>query len=111
MNHLNSSTHSQRNNIEIRRGPFVLSDVDVERIAAAAESAQSPSTRRTYGSAWRQFTRWAQDRGYHSLSAESAAVVAYLVDRGETVKPATRAVIAAAIGYYHRAHSLANPAG
>ena len=108
MSRLNSSTHSQRNNIGIRRGPVVLSDVDVERIAAAAES---PSTRRTYGSAWRQFTRWAQDRAYPSLPAESAAVVAYLVDPGETVKPATQVVFAAAIGYYHRAHSLANPAG
>jgi len=46
-----------------------------------------------------------------AVSAESAAVVAYFVDRGESVRPACQAVIAAAIDYYHRSHSLANPAG
>ena len=110
MNHSNSSTPCKQHNIEIRHGSVVLSDVDLERISPA-ESAQSPSTRRAYGSAWRRFMRWAHDRGYPSRPAEPVAVAAYLVDRGETVKPATQAVIAAAIVYYHRAHSLANPAG
>ena len=87
----------------------VLQDADMERIAAAAQSAQAPSTRRAYGSAWRGFTNWARDRGYESLPGAPVAVAAYLVERAETLKPATLALIAAAIGYHHRVQSLPNP--
>lgn len=89
--------------------PVVLSDAEVERIQAAAESAQAPATRRRYGSAWRGFTSWCEERGHASLPAEPIAVAAYLAERAQTIKPATIAVIAAAIGYHHRARNLANP--
>ena len=100
----------------IRRPPtvtnpvhVVLTDVDAERIQAAAESAQAPTTRRTYGSLWRNFANWCETRGYESLPAAPIAVAAYLTERAEEVKPATVRLVAAAIGSQHRQHNLPNP--
>ena len=88
----------------------VLTDADADRIQAAAESAQAPTTRRTYGSLWRNFASWCEARNYAPLPAQPLAVAAYLAERAEAVKPATVRLAAAAIGHQHRQHNMPNPA-
>ena len=87
----------------------MLTETDAERIQAATAAAQAPATHRTYGSLWRGFVDWCQERGYASLPAAPVAVAAHLAERAETVKPATVRLVAAAIGHQHRQHNLPNP--
>ena len=114
MNSTHSSTHNPPHNSLTRRDAIeatvVLTEDDAALIAAAAESAQAPATRRTYASLWRRFESWCHSRGYQSLPAATVAVAAYLVARAQTAAPATVGLDAAAIGHYHRIHSLPNPA-
>ena len=89
MDSRNSSTPDFQNLIPTAGGAadIVLSEADA--IQAAADSALAPATRRAYRSLWQGFDRWCRSRGYDALPAAAVAV--------------------AAIGHYHRQHSLPNP--
>ena len=110
MNPTHSSTHNSLTRRDAIEATVVLTEDDAALIAAAAESSQAPATRRTYASLWRRFEAWCHARGYQSLPAATVAVAAYLVARAQTAAPATVGLDAAAIGHYHRIHSLPNPA-
>ena len=86
---------------------IVLSEADA--IQAAADFALAPATRRVYRSLWLNFDRWCRSRGYDALPAAAVAVAAFLAARAQTSSAATLSLSAAAIGYYHRQHSLPNP--
>ena len=111
---MNSPQSTTTHNPLLRRGALdpadvVLTEDDAELIAAAAESAQAPSTRQTYASLWRRFEAWCRSREYQALPAAPVAVAAYLVLRAKTAAPATVGLDAAAIGHYHRRRGLPNP--
>ena len=88
---------------------IVLSEADADAIQAAADFALAPATRRVYRSLWQGFDRWCRSRGYEALPAAAVAVAAFLAARAQTSSAATLSLSAAAIGYYHRQHSLPNP--
>jgi len=109
VNLLHDNIDFPQNPIEIQGTSVVLDAADAEMIAAAADSALAASTRRVYSSSWRHFSAWCQSRDYQPMPAAPVAVALYVVFRAQHVAPATVRRDAAAIGYYHRSHSLDNP--
>ena len=97
---------------DIVRNDIVFNDIvlsEADAIQAAADFALAPATRRVYRSLWQGFDRWCRSRGYEALPAAAVAVAAFLAARAQTSSAATLSLSAAAIGYYHRQHSLPNP--
>ena len=102
-----SNTHQNLIPTRPSSADIVLSEADADAIQAAADFALAPATRRVYRSLWQGFDSWCRSRGYEALPA--AAVAAFLAARAQTSSAATLSLSAAAIGYYHRQHSLPNP--
>ena len=94
---------------DIVHNDIVLSEADADAIQASADFALAPATRRVYRSLWQGFDSWCRSRGYEALPAAAVAVAAFLAARAQTSSAATLSLSAAAIGYYHRQHSLPNP--
>lgn len=67
-----------------------------------ADAAKADATRRAYQSDWTDFQTWAQDKGATALPADPATVLAYLIDRAETLTVATLQRRLAAIRECHR---------
>ena len=61
--------------------PAGLTPEDVSRVTSYAAQDLSESTRRVYALQWKQFTRWAEERGADALPADPATVAAYLSER------------------------------
>ena len=88
----------------------LLESKHVEAIAAAAENAHSPATRRAYAAAWRVFRDWAGKQRLAVLPAAPETVAAYLAARaGDGVSRSTLAMARAAIRHRHETAGLANP--
>ena len=80
------------------------------RGTATAAEARTPATRKAYGSAWRRFRAWCEERKAEALPATSEDVGTYLVERlaqGRT--PSTVNVDAGAISAQHRDAGLPDP--
>ena len=88
-----------------------LTDDDIRNLTAILGHEVSANTRKNYRSQWRRFTGWARDKGVSALPADPVQVAAYLAERMERYghRPATLQTAAAAIGFVHRARSLADP--
>lgn len=87
-----------------------LGTKQVEAIAAAAEEAHSPATRRAYKASWRVFEEWARGHGFEALPAAPEAIAAYLAERaGAGASGSTLAMARAAIRYHHETSGLTNP--
>jgi len=83
---------------------------ELERAANFAQAANAASTRRAYGTDFRIFTSWCQDRGLSALPARSEAVAAFLAYEAEQgAKPSTIGRRCAAIRYGHRLAGEPNP--
>ncbi len=80
------------------------------RGTATAAEARTPATWTAYGSAWRRFSAWCEERGAQALPATSEDVGSYLLERiaqGRT--PSTVNVDAGAISAQHRDAGLPDP--
>lgn len=61
--------------------PAGLTEVDLDRIAAAATASRAATTRTVYASQWRLWERWCTDRGVDPLGGDPVLVCAYLTER------------------------------
>ncbi len=81
----------------------------VERYLAARHA---PTTRYIYGSSWRKFEVWCDDRRLRSLPAEAETVAMFLAGEADLGRvPSTLSRHAAAIRKAHGDHGFPNPAG
>ena len=78
-------------------------DEDVLADAEAQVRTWSPSTRRTYGAAWRHFSRWCEEQGVPTLPAAPRIVARFLEDlvelQGRTLATARIYLAAIAANY------------
>ena len=81
----------------------------LNRVAAAAENAQRPSTRRIYRQAWGRFAAWAAEQGVAALPADPVSVAAYLAERGASLSLASVCLDRAAISDRHRRRGHGTP--
>lgn len=66
---------------------------DMELVAEKAKdyiaNAKSKNTRKSYRSDWNDFDRWCRSRGLTPMPASPETIVAYLIEKAETLKMAT----------------------
>lgn len=94
-----------------------VADVGREQIYQLAEAASqyaqagmAESTRRSYGSSWRDFTSWCASVGACALPAEATTVALYLTARAPNLAVSTLARHVSAIAAAHAAAGLPPPA-
>lgn len=74
----------------------------IEQARVYAEASKATSTKKVYGSAWRQFTAWCSSKSLDALPANPTVVAAYVVELVQTKKVATIEIHLAAINEAHR---------
>ena len=80
------------------------------RGAGPAAEALAPATWQAYGSVWRRFSAWCEERGARALPATAGDVGAYLAERiAQGRAPSTITVTAGAISAQHRDAGLPDP--
>ena len=87
-----------------------VDDRRAQHLADTLEARRAPATRRVYGSLWRTFTAWAEERGHRALPAEPEPIAAYLdalLDAGAAVN--TIKLARAAIRDHHVGAGLPDP--
>jgi site-specific recombinase XerD len=87
---------SDRSNLPAALGVDLAAAVDL------AKAEKAPSTRKAYGTDFRLFTAYCEDRGVSALPASPATVAAYLAAEAQTSKPSTIGRRVAAIRYAHK---------
>jgi site-specific recombinase XerD len=93
-------------------GPLVELAATLELAADFARASKAKTTLAAYGSDWRVFERWCQERGLVALAASPEVVCGFLADeatRGRRASTLGRRL--AAIRYFHRAAGLEAPTG
>jgi site-specific recombinase XerD len=91
-------------------GPLVELAATLELAADFARASKAKTTLAAYGSDWRVFERWCQERGLAALAASPEVVCGFLADeatRGRRASTLGRRL--AAIRYFHRAAGLEAP--
>ena len=86
-----------------------LSEADAERVLSYAEADLSDQTKRNYAMQWRQFVRWADERGVEALPATPGHVAAYLTERAPDRSVSWVGQAAAAIKKAHERRGLESP--
>ena len=84
-------------------GPDLRAAVDLAKAEKAA------STRKAYGTDFRLFKEWCDDKGVSSLPASPETVAAFLASESKTAKPSTLGRRIAAIRYAHKLAHLETP--
>jgi integrase len=88
---------------ELRVESRILTEVQLQDIAAAVKESRSPNTRRAYASAWRQWDVWCGLHGFQALPADPLTVAAYMTDRAKEGRSvSTLDTTRAAISAVHR---------
>ncbi|WP_460451589.1 tyrosine-type recombinase/integrase [Alsobacter sp. SYSU BS001988] len=73
-----------------------------DRARDYASHAKAENTNRAYRTDWADFSAWCAGKGASALPAASATVLAYLIDRADTVKVSTLQRRLSAIREFHR---------
>ena len=89
--------------------PAGLNRLDADRVSSARRASRAANTDAAYGTQWRRFLSWCEERGAEPAPAAPETAAAYLTELGAARKIATVKVAAAAIGAFHRAARLAPP--
>ena len=90
-------------NLPAGLGPDLASAINL------AQAEKAVSTRKAYGTDFRMFRAWCDERGVSSLPAAAETVAAYLAAGAKTAKSSTLGRRVAAIRYAHRLAGLPLP--
>jgi site-specific recombinase XerD len=90
-------------NLPAALGPDLAAAVDLAKAEKAA------STRKAYGTDFRLFKEWCDNKGVSSLPASPETVAAFLASGSKTAKPSTLGRRIAAIRYAHELAHLETP--
>ncbi len=94
---------SDASNLPAALGPDLTAAVDLAKAEKAA------STRKAYGTDFRLFTAWCEEKGVAALPAAPETVAAYLASQAPSSKASTLGRRVAAIRYAHKLAGLALP--
>jgi site-specific recombinase XerD len=82
---------------------------DLAAAVDLAKAEKAASTRKAYGTDFRLFKEWCDDKGVSSLPASPETVAAFLASESKTAKPSTLGRRIAAIRYAHKLAHLETP--
>jgi len=98
------------NSLALKPSPNALIPADLmDKAREYARASKSEATMRVYANVWRSFSSWCDLHGLDAMPATPETVVAYIVERAETLRPQTIKKHLAAISQAHKLAGVESP--